>query len=634
VIGRAAERQVIDGLLGAARGPGTSGSLVIAGSPGSGRSTLLDHAASTAGELRILRAEGVETEADLAFAGLHRLLRPVLDVLPALPEAQATALGAALGLSAQPPSGVDRFLVGAGVLSLLAEVAGAGPGLLCLVDDAHWLDPESAVALTFAARRLAEEGVVTVFATRSGDRSFDPPGITRLELEPLSRAESLEVLAAGAHPLAASVRERIAGLSGGNPLALVELPRALTPAQRRGTEPLPATLDLGEPIRVALRSQLDLVSEPARRMLLIPALEPSAGLGVIEQVAGRLGLPMDALDEAESAGLITVSAGGVRFSTSLLRSAIAGDAPYLRRRAVHGALADALSETAPERWAWHRAAIADGTDPVLADELERSADRSGHRIGFAALAAALERSAQLTVDDALRARRLVRAAGAAWRAGQGDRAAALLDDAENRTGATDHRAMVLRAQMRKTLAEPGRAVPLLRDAAELLADDHPDEAIAALTEAMEAAAVAGDFSLAPELAAIAARVAEGQAVPLTGLLSGLARLTQGDATGAAADLQAFRAYAQDHDDPLYISWSNAKSPLLTPWRAWFGQFPREQTPAWVNVTTNEYAPYMMAGGLLAVRDLTMGQTVGEPDITANDDYYSASLKMLVWISEQ
>jgi DNA-binding CsgD family transcriptional regulator len=554
LVGRSAERAAIEALIAGAL-TGSSGALLLHGEAGIGKSALLEHAARRAGRLRLLGTEGVEPEADLPFAGLHRLLLPVLDSIDTLPEAQARALRAAFGLG---EGAGDRFLVGAGVLTLLAEVAEPG-GVLCLIDNAQWLDQASADALGFAARRLGAEGIVLLFAARNG---FAPPGLARREIGGLPLTDAHRLLATQETSLAAAVRERIVALSNGNPLALLELPRALSPAQRTGSHPLPADLQLGEQIRTALLSRVSSLPEPTRRLLLVAAAEPGAGPGVLAEVAADLGLSLDDLEPAEKAGLITVSAGSIRFDSPLLRSAVYTDAPYLRRRAVHAGLAAAFSGTQPDRWAWHRAAIAESTDPVLADELERSADRAQHRAGYAATAAALERSAELTADLGHRGRRLVAAASAAWAAGQAGRAERLLRDAEQiAPEPVNPRIGLLRGVMETHRGRPSDAVPVLTAAAQALAAEDSELAVEALTAAMEAASIAGDFGQAPALADLANKLA-GQPIPFGGLLAGITRLAQGDVATAAPLLTSFIEHVAASTDPIRISWGAVAAAYL------------------------------------------------------------------------
>ena len=554
LIGREAERSAVDVLLAGVRA-GRSGSLLLRGEAGIGKTALLDYAVDRASDLLVLATEGVEPEADLPFAGLHRLLRPVMYLFGSLPVSQAGALGAALGQDVggteRAAAPVDRFLVGAGVLSVLAEAAEPS-GVLCVVDNAQWLDRESADALGFAARRLAADRVVMLFAARDG---FTLPGLASRLVGALSMAAVHELLGTGALPVVPMVRDRIVELSAGNPLAVLELPRALTEAQRTGIEPLPTDLDPGERIRTAWLSRVAALPEPARRLLVVAAADPAADLAVLGRVANGMGVALGDLEPAERAGLVTVAPDGVRFDSPLLRATVYADAGFLGRHAVHAGLAEAFHGSDPDRWAWHRAAIAEAPDPVLADELERSAERARLRAGYAATASALERAAELSAGEALRSRRLIAAASAAWTAGQSERAERLLVMAEAvSAGAPDARVALLRGKMEAQLGRPSGAVGILRAAARDLAHDHPDLAVEALTVAMEAAAMAGDFSQAPGLAELATALASGRPFPLSDLITGIAHLASGEPARAAVPLRSFIDHAESIEDPARLAW--------------------------------------------------------------------------------
>ena len=562
LIGREAEQSALDALLAGLRA-GRSGSLLLRGEAGIGKTALLDHAVDRARDLLVLATEGVEPEADLPFAGLHRLLRPVMHLFGSLPVSQAGALGAALGQdageSAHAAAPVDRFLVGAGVLSVMAEAAEPN-GVLCVVDNAQWLDPESADALGFAARRLAADRVLLLFAARDG---FTMPGIASCSVGPLSTAAVHELLGTVAPPVVPKVRDRIVELSAGNPLAVLELPRAFTEAQRMGTEPLPTDLDPGERIRTAWLSRVAALPESARRLLVVAAADPSADLAVLGRVANGMGVALGDLEPAERAGLVSVSPDGVRFDSPLLRATIYADAGFLGRHAVHASLAEAFHGSHPDRWAWHRAAIAEAADPELADELERSAERAKLRAGYAATASALERAAELTAGEALRTRRFIAAASAAWTAGQSERAERLLVLAEAvSAGAPDARVALLRGKMEAHLGRPSIAVGTLRAAARDLAHDHPDLAVEALTLAMEAAAMAGDFSQTPALAELASALASGRPFPLSDLITGIAHLASGEPARAAVQLRSFIDHAESIEDPARLAWGAVAAAYL------------------------------------------------------------------------
>jgi DNA-binding CsgD family transcriptional regulator len=407
--GRDDERAVLDDLLAGAAA-GRSGALVITGEPGIGKTALLDHAAS-ATAARLLRATGAESEAELPFAGLQLLLRPVLGSLDALPEVQATALRGALGLAA---TGVpDRFLVGLAVLSLLSEVAGDGP-LLCVVDDAQWLDKESAEALLFVARRLDAEGVVLLLGSREPARF---PGLPALPLSGLDAAASAALLAERGEDLSPQLRYRLLAEAGGNPLALIELPSAL------GDAPPAGALPLTERMRSAFADQVHRLPGATRTVLRVASAEDTGDLAVVLRAAATLGASVHDLTPAERAGLVRVEADTLVFRHPLLRTAVYQDVPLGERLALHQALADAL--TGPEdadRRAWHLAAAITAPDERVAAELERIAVRAGQRSGHTAAAAAYERAVRLTPDPADRVRRLILAAEAAGEAGAVDHA--------------------------------------------------------------------------------------------------------------------------------------------------------------------------------------------------------------------
>ena len=308
--GRAAEQSVIDGLLADTRA-GRSGVLVIRGDPGIGKSALLDYAAQSADAaggpgragMRVIRGGGVESEAELPFAGLHLLLGPALDHLPALPQPQQDALGVALGLRRAGP--YDRFLVGVAVLSLLAELAENGP-LVCLVDDAHWLDRASAGALVFAARRLDAEGIAVIFAARDHGAAFPAAGLRTLRLGGLDANSATALLADHAAGLAPTARSRILAEACGNPLGLIELPAAYLMFPRAAGWPGKPTLPLTDRLQQAFEGQIRRLPADTQILLLAAASEDSGDLGVLLDAARALGVDATALAPAEQAGLIGI----------------------------------------------------------------------------------------------------------------------------------------------------------------------------------------------------------------------------------------------------------------------------------------------------------------------------------------
>ena len=334
LLGRAFECAAIDRLLEDAR-RGRSGSLVVRGDAGIGKTALLAYAAERASDMTVLAVAGVEGESDLAFAGLHGLLWPIVDALDGVPAPQREPLAAALGLA--PGEGRDRFLVSAGVLSLLAAAAESRP-ILCLVDDAQWLDVPSANALSFSARRLLAEDVVILFGVRDGEaQRFDAAGLEEMDVAPLDRGAAELVLDQGSRQAAPSVRERLLAEAAGNPLALQELPAGLSDAQLAGGAPLPDALPVTDRLRSAFARRIERLAAPTRAALLIAAAEEAGELAVTLRAAAELGLPPDALDPAEEAGLVRTDGAAVSFairsygrsSTSLCRWASA--AAHTRR---------------------------------------------------------------------------------------------------------------------------------------------------------------------------------------------------------------------------------------------------------------------------------------------------------------
>jgi DNA-binding CsgD family transcriptional regulator len=422
---RRSERQVLDRLVEAVRA-GESRALVVWGDPGVGKTVLLDYLAGRAQECRVARAAGMQTEMELAFAGLHQLCAPVLNHAEQLPVPQREALQTAFGLAAGPPP--DRFMVGLAVLSLLSEASGEQP-LICLIDDQQWLDHASAQTMGFVARRLGADPVGLVFAAREPGPEL--AGLPELEVGGLPEGDARALLdSALAGPIDDRVRDQIVAETQGNPLALLELPRGLTPAELAGGFGLPGAASLPRRIEEGFRRQLEALPADARRLLLVAAAEPYGDLPLVWRAAGRLGIPAAAAAPAVDAGLVEFGTR-VRFRHPLLRSASYRAASVADRRAVHGALAEATdTEAAPERRAWHRAQAAAGPDEEIAAELERSAGRAQSRGGLAAAAAFLERAAGLTPDPARRAGRALAAAQAKAQAGLPDVALELLAQAE------------------------------------------------------------------------------------------------------------------------------------------------------------------------------------------------------------
>lgn len=461
---------ILRGLLDGAVA-GRSGTLLLSGAPGSGKTALLEEAVRLAsGSAQVLRGAGVESESELPFAALQAMIRPAQDCIDGLPEPQAVALRRAVGLSST--GGSDRFLVGLAVLTLLSDLAEAGP-VLCVVDDAQWVDQPSANALLFAARRLQLEGVVMVFAAREG---FDAPGISHQVLAGLDRRSALAMLAERRPGLAASARERILSEAGGNPLALIELPSMHR--TRVGPLPLPRRL------QQAYEADIAKLPEATRLLLLLVAADESGELATILPPAHALGLTTASITPAERAGLLVLTEDVVRFRHPLMRAAAYNGMPYDLRLTVHTTLAGVVDD---DRRAWHLAAAATGPDETVATELHEAAERAELRGGNAAAAVAYERAAALSTDEHERARRLAAAAYAASSSGRLNQSAELAMNAERLIAdpPTKARLMAIRAEAAFENGQPARAYELLLDGARMLAGPDPEAAALMLFAAIQ-----------------------------------------------------------------------------------------------------------------------------------------------------
>jgi len=517
---------------------GESRVLVIRGEPGVGKTVLLDHLAAQASDCQVVRALGVQSEMELAFAGLHQLCAPMLDRLDRLPVPQREALQTAFGLISAGPA-PDRFLVGLAVLSLLSEVAGERP-LMCLVDDQQWLDRASAQALGFVARRLAAEPVGLAFATR--DPGDELAGLPELAVEGLQEDDARALLdSVVAGPLDARVRDQVVAETRGNPLALLQLPRGMTPEQLAGGFGLAVARPLSGRIEESFLRQIQALPPEARRLLQVAAADPSGDMALVWRAAARLGIPVQAGAPAVEAELAEFSPR-VRFRHPLVRSAAYRSASVPDRREIHRALAEVTDPRLdPDRRAWHRAEAAPGPDEEIAGELERSAGRAQGRGGLAAAAAFMERAAMLTPDPAHRTRRLLAAARAKCDAGALDAALGLLvaveaDPLDARQAAEVER---LRGQIALDQRRGGDADRLLLSAARRLQPVDAGMARAAHLDAL-VAAIWADHMGSPGVreAAEAARSAPPGAVPpraLDVLLDAVAlRMTEGYAAAVPA----------------------------------------------------------------------------------------------------
>jgi DNA-binding NarL/FixJ family response regulator len=421
--GRAAECSALDALLADVRS-GISQALVLRGEAGIGKSALLDYLVAGAGGCRIARAAGVESEMELAFAGLHQLCTPCLGHLDQLPEPQRDALGTALGLQAGDTP--DRFRVGLAVLSLLADAAADQP-LVCVVDDAQWIDHSSIQTLAFVGRRLAAESVVIAFAIRDPVDTYPLDGLAELVIAGLDDGDAGALLrSVVTGPMDDRVRERIVAETHGNPLALLELPHALTPEELAGGFGLPAASSLAGRIEAGFRRRLEPLPEDTRHLLLVAAAEPLGDPVLVQRAAAQLGVEIESAAPAAAAGLVDL-AGQVRFRHPLLRSAVYRAASPSQRREVHGALAEVTDAVLdPDRRIWHRAHATAEPDDAVAAELERSAERAQTRGGLAAAATFLEEATRLTVDRSQKGRRALVAARTKQQAGSPDGALSML----------------------------------------------------------------------------------------------------------------------------------------------------------------------------------------------------------------
>jgi DNA-binding CsgD family transcriptional regulator len=472
-VGREAECAQIAELLASARA-GSGGALVVCGEPGIGKSTLLEFAAGEATAMRVLRSRAVETEAELTFAGLHELLRPILHLLPELPERQAAALNGAFGLG--PPLDA-RLLIGAGTLSLLAAAAEEQP-LLCLVDDAQWLDTASADALAFAARRIEADAMVLLFAMRDSEpKSFEPVGIPTLTLGGLEREEAAVLLHGSG--LSDAVVSQLYEAAEGNALALLELPGALSPKQRAGEEPLPEPLPATKAIQAAYAARIEALPEQTRRALVVASAEPSGELAAIEAACAALDVDPSALATAEDADLVALAHGRVAFHHPLVAAAAYHGGRPAERRAVHAALADAVPAEDRARQVWHLAEAAARPDEHVAAALVEGARASYARSGYRSAAVILERAAALTPETSLRAERLYLAAIMHFYRHDITRALSLLDEAERLSPDGDRGPFRLLRLALEYYRGVGRAATLLLEEAESRAGDPRGAALAA-----------------------------------------------------------------------------------------------------------------------------------------------------------
>jgi DNA-binding CsgD family transcriptional regulator len=575
LIGRGPERAAIDKALATAVA-GHSAALAFGGAPGIGKTALLSYAAEQAEDLSVLRASGIESEARIAFASLLELLRPILSLLPGLPQPQLIALEQAFAL--RPGRVEDRFAIGAATLSLLAAAAERQP-ILLLLDDIQWFDAPSSEALRFALRRLEADPIAAVLALREGHRSLlDGSGIPLLVMDGLSEPEAQALR----HDIPAETAARLREATGGNPLALLEL---TADADELELAPRSAPVMVSARISAAYLRRAAALTDDARACLLLAATSDGGELELLAQAARRLELSFDGLLAAEEAGLVRLGGGLVEFQHPLVRSAVYSDAALGARRAAHRALASVLPDHQIDRRAWHLAAAAVGTDEPASLALEQAGRRAVERSGFATATSAFERAARLTDDRDRRASLLAEAAEAAWGAGRAEHALRLLD--ESRASAAHAPGLQVacdwlagRIATHRGPVMQGHAT--LMRAAELAVAElgAADSAIAMLGDAAIASFLGGDMAA---LAAVAQRVQKILPIttePATRIraltITGVERVLSGDAAAGARLLR--EAVAMTGEKTV------AESDVsLLPWLAIGPMFLRESEAGHANV---------------------------------------------------
>jgi DNA-binding CsgD family transcriptional regulator len=538
LLGRDAERDISEELLRAVR-EGASRVVVFSGEPGIGKTALLQQAVSAVPDMRVLQVAGVESEMELPFAGLQQLCAPIVDHMKALPAPQQDALSSAIGRA--PRATPNPFLVGLAVLSLLSEAAEERP-ILCAIDDAHWLDRASADVVAFVARRLDAEAIGMILTMREPAETeirFD--GVPQFSVVGLSLDDARELLASVVGELDASVRDRVIEEAHGNPLALIELPSALTNEELSGASELPEPLPFTKPLEESFLRSVRGLADDAQLMLVLAAAEPSGDVRLLAPAATALGIPFAAAGAAEAAGLLSVGAR-ITFRHPLIRSAAYGAATGADRRRVHRALAEASHpELDADRRAWHRAAAALAPDEEIARDLERSAVRVRERGGFAAAAALLKRAVELTPDAYARTNRMLEGAAAQLAAGAMGEAALLLEAVDGHE--TDDlqlgRSETLRGRLALARGEGGESPGMLLRGARTFERVDVRLARDAHVEALEGAIYAGNLGSPGGVleAARAARgaptVPEAEATVADVLLDGFATLfTEGHAAAA------------------------------------------------------------------------------------------------------
>lgn len=650
LLGRQRECKALHDLLGTAR-TNQGQVLLLRGDAGVGKTALLDFLAGSADDCTILRSTGVESEMELAFAGLHQLCAPLLGHLSALPQPQREALSTAFGLTAGGTP--NHFLVGLAALSLMSEVADERP-LVCLIDDAQWLDRISAQLLAFVARRLLAEPIAMVFAVREPHRVAELEGLPRLGVEGLAAADAFALFdSVVPGRVDERVRDRFVAETRGNPLALLELPRAASVAELAGGFSLPGASPLTGRIEHSFLQRAQRLPVETQRLLLLAAAEPVGDAALVWRAAAELGIDAHAAAAAEAEGLVELGVH-VRFCHPLVRSAVYGAADGSERFEAHRALAEATDpEVDPDRRAWHLAQAVMEPDEEVAGELERSAQRARTRGGNAAAAAFLKRATELTPSPGRRAARALAAARATYEAGAPDAAHALLTLAE--VGPLDDlqraRLRRLQAQIEFARRRGPEASPMLLEAASRLEPLNLDLARDTYLEAFAAALFTGRFEGARGLKAVAVAaltVPIGPAArhPVELLLTGLAtRFVYGNGPAAPLLREALEAFenADQADERatrwLWLAWFVAGDLWDSRW--WFLLADRGTAMARKTGALN-FLPVCLEGSAAAALHKgdfsTAGALIHESDsiseATGNEPLRYCSLVLAAWLGDE
>jgi DNA-binding CsgD family transcriptional regulator len=553
LLGREAELARIDAALDEAR-RGRSYTLVIRGEPGIGKTSLLRAAAERADSFVKLTARGIQSESTIAFSGLADLFRPVVEKTEELPPPQAFALRGALGLG--PPMPSDRFMICAAVLAAIGSAGDDAP-VAVLVDDLQWLDDPSAEALLFAARRLQAEGVTMVFTVREGEAdALDIEDLDELPLRGLNDDAARELLGRRSRsgtPIASDVADRLVETSGGNPLALSELPAILDNRQLSGEEPLEDPLPLGQRLERALLHRVEPLPEETRRGLVVAAASDTGAVDEIRRGLAALGINSDVLEIAEDAGVVKLTDGHLVFAHPLLRSAVYHSQPPPWRRKVHRALAESVSQQA--RRAWHLAAATAEPDEEVAAALHEAAVDARNRSGYATAAATFAKSARLTPDEGVRPVRLLEAGLSAHLGGRSRRALELLEEALGYDPDPELRAEIqhLRGIIQTLSGVSFEAPAMLMEEAERIGEIAPDKASLMMTDATFACQLTARVNLGVSAARRALNLAQaGLSKALAGLALGIGLILQGEPAAAITLLDENRHVLESGDPAVAI----------------------------------------------------------------------------------